>query len=339
MKPVAINLALQGGGAHGAFTWGVLDRLLDEDRIEIAAISGTSAGALNGAAYKAGFSEGGREGARARLRALWERIGGVGDLEAIGWFRPFMPSMATAVQWSEALMPVSPGDLASRVFSPYDWGPLWRNPLEPAVRDLELAAVCSDEGPALFVAATNVHSGKVRVFSGDDLTHNAILASACLPTIFKAIEIDGEGYWDGGYSANPALHPLYDRDLPDDVVIVSINPLHRPEIPKTTPEILNRVNEISFNAALLSDLRAIEFVKRLIAQGRVEPGAMKDLRVHMIAEDKLMRGLSVRTKTAPTPVLLHDLFEAGRASADRFISDHGTDLGTRDSIDLTAMFG
>lgn len=338
MARVSVNLALQGGGAHGAFTWGVLDRLLEDDGVEIASISGTSAGAMNGAALKAGMVKGGRAGARAALRDLWERISGVGDLSAVGWFRPFLPSMSAAVQMSEALMPVSPSDLASRMFSPYDWGPMWRNPLSPVVRALDMEAVCSSEGPKLFVAATNVHTGKVRVCSGEDVSPEALLASACLPTAFKAVEIEGEPYWDGGYSANPALFPLYDEDLPDDVVIVSINPLLREETPKTTPEILNRMNEISFNASLLRDLRAISFVKRLIAEGSVTRGAMKEMLVHLIAEDELMRGLSVRTKLAPTPVLLHDLFEAGRGAADGFLSAHREDIGKRDTVDLEAMF-
>ncbi len=342
MQTKRINLALQGGGAHGAFTWGVLDRLLDEDWLEIAAISGTSAGALNGAALKAGLVTGGRDGARANLRALWERVGGVGDLRAMGWFRPFLPSAsmtAMAAQVSETLMPVSPADLAAQVISPYDWGPLWRNPLAPVVDAFRLEEVCAHEGPRLFVAATNAHTGKVRVFTGHDVTREAILASACLPTLFQAVEIDGQAYWDGGYSGNPALHPLYDPSLPDDLLIVSINPQFRPDAPESAPEILNRINEISFNAALLRDLRAIHFVKRLLAEGSLTPGAMKDVLVHMIADDVLMRGLSARSKIAPTPMLLDTLFRAGRTAADGFLSAHGEDIGRRGSVDLVQMFG
>jgi NTE family protein len=338
-EPRRISLALQGGGAHGAFTWGVLDRLLEDETLEIAAISGTSAGALNGAALKAGLVTGGRDGARAALRGLWQRIGGVGDLRTIGWFRPFLPPVELTAQWAEAVMPVSPADLAATVVSPYDWGPFWRNPLDPVVRDFRLDEVCATEGPRLFVAATNVHSGKVRVFAGDGVTHDAILASACLPTLFRAVEIEGEHYWDGGYASNPALHPLYEPDLPDDVVIVSINPLYRPDVPDSAPEILNRINEISFNSALLRDLRAVAFVKRLIASGAVRPGAMKDVLVHLIADDVLMRGLSARTKIAPTPQLLERLFTAGRAAADGFLARHGEDLGVRTSVDLEALFG
>ncbi|HPD93317.1 MAG TPA: patatin-like phospholipase family protein [Pararhodobacter sp.] len=335
-----INLALQGGGAHGAFTWGVLDRLLDDDWLEIAAISGTSAGALNGAAFKAGMATGGRDGARAALRALWERVGAFefNDVPGIDWFKPFMAGAEYAASVAESFMPVSPAELAAQMVSPYDWGPLWSNPLEPAVRALKIDEVHAHAGPRLFVAATNVHTGKVRVFGDAEVTHEAILASACLPTFFKAVEIDGQHYWDGGYSANPALHPLYDPGLPDDVVIVSLNPLFRPEVPDNVQEILNRINEISFNAALLRDLRAIAFVKRLIAQGAVQKGAMKDVLVHLIDDEPLMRSLSVRTKIAPTPLLLDRLFEAGRKAADRFLAAHAKDLNKRATVDLVAMF-
>lgn len=338
-----INLALQGGGAHGAFTWGVLDRLLEEEWLEIAAISGTSAGALNGAAFKAGFAEGGRDGARATLRALWERVGrgGVDPLPGmpdLDWMRAFMLPFDMAARMTQALLPVTPADIAAQVVSPYDWGPLWRNPLEPAVRALDIGNVCADAGPRLFVAATNVHTGKVRVFGGNEVTHDALLASACLPTFFRAVEIDGQAYWDGGYSANPALFPLYARDLPDDIVIVSLNPQTRPGTPSSSQDILNRINEISFNAALLRDLRAIAFVKRLIAQGAVAEGTMKDALIHFIADDRLMRSLSVRTKIAPTPHLLETLFTAGRRAAGRFLRAHAGDLNERATVDLAAMF-
>lgn len=344
-RKLRINLALQGGGAHGAFTWGVLDRLLEEDEIEIAAISGTSAGALNGAAFKAGMVLGGRDGARVMLRALWETVGeyapgampGVPKVAA-EWLRVFFSPYDYAMKLGEAIMPISPADMAAQMFSPYDWGPLWTNPLEPAVRALNIDHVCADAGPKLFVAATNVHTGKVRVFSDGEVTHDAILASACLPTFFKAVEIDGQSYWDGGYSANPALHPLYDPSLPDDVVIVSLNPQSRPDVPDTAQEIMNRINEISFNAALLRDLRAIAFVKRLIAGGSVTKGAMKDVLVHFVADDALMRTLSVRTKIVPTAELLQTLFDAGRAAAAGFLKAHRRDLNQRATVDLVAMF-
>lgn len=338
MEMKRINLALQGGGAHGAFTWGVLDRLLDEPWLEFAAISGTSAGALNGAALKSGLVTGGHDGAKAALRRLWERIGGAGDLRAMGWFRAVLPPVGAMARAVDQVMPVSPLDLASRVFSPYDLGPFWRNPLAPVVAAFRHDEVCASEGPRLYVSATNVRSGKLRVFGGDSVTAEAILASACLPTLFQAVEIDGEAYWDGGYAANPALFPLYDQELPDDIMIVSINPLRRDDLPRSAPEIINRINEISFNSALLRDLRAIAFVKRLIAEGKMQRGAMKDVLVHLIADDTLMTTLSVRTKTSPTPLLLETLHDAGVKAADGFLSAHAGDLGSASTVDLRAMF-
>lgn len=339
MESVSINLALQGGGAHGAFTWGVLDRLLEESWLEVAAVSGSSAGALNAAALKSGWSTGGREGARAALRVLWTRVAGVRDLRNMGWYRAVMPSVGMFAQAAEAMMPLSPVDLASRVFSPYDFGPFWRNPLEPVVNAFDLAEVCAETGPRLVVAATNVRTGKLKVFQGAEVTYQAILASAALPTLFRAVEIDGEAYWDGGYAANPALFPFYDPDLPDDILIVSINPMRRDEVPTSATAIVNRINEISFNAALLRDLRAIAFVKRLIAEGSVKRGAMKDVRVHLIADDDLMTSLSVRTKVTPTPLLIDTLHAAGRRAATKFLTAHQQDLGKNGSCNLPEIFG
>lgn len=339
MESVSINLALQGGGAHGAFTWGVLDRLLEESWLEVAAVSGSSAGALNAAALKSGWSTGGREGARAALRVLWTRVAGVRDLRNMGWYRAVMPSVGMFAQAAEAMMPLSPVDLASRVFSPYDFGPFWRNPLEPVVNAFDLAEVCAETGPRLVVAATNVRTGKLKVFQGAEVTYQAILASAALPTLFRAVEIDGEAYWDGGYAANPALFPFYDPDLPDDILIVSINPMRRDEVPTSATAIVNRINEISFNAALLRDLRAIAFVKRLIAEGSVKRGAMKDVRVHLIADDDLMTSLTVRTKVTPTPLLIDTLHAAGRRAATKFLTAHQQDLGKNGSCNLPEIFG
>lgn len=338
MRTTRINLALQGGGAHGAFTWGVLDRLLEESWIEVAAVSGTSAGALNAAALKAGWATGGAEGARAALRVLWTRVAGVRDLRTMGWYRSVLPSVGALAQAAEAWMPVSPADWATRVFSPYDYGPFWRNPLAPVVEAFNLSEVCAQTGPRLIVAATNVRTGKVRVFQGAEVTYDAILASAALPTLFRAVEIDGEAYWDGGYAANPALFPLYDKDLPNDILIVSINPLRRDEVPTSAAGIVNRINEISFNAALLRDLRAIAFVKRLLAEGRMEPGAMKDVFVHLIADDALMTSLNLRTKVTPTPLLIDTLHAAGRRAAERFLARSAADLGQRSSCDILEMF-
>ncbi|MFP5480640.1 MAG: patatin-like phospholipase family protein [Alphaproteobacteria bacterium] len=329
-----VNLALQGGGAHGAFTWGVLDRLLQDEDLEIAAVSGTSAGALNGAALKAGLIEGGRKGARVRLDRLWDQIAGISDFRMMPWLQPFVPALRFWQTASAAVLPFSPQALAAQVFSPQIWGDSWKNPLEPVVRDLDFREVCATEGPRLFVSATNVRTGRIKVFTGSQLSPEALLASACLPTVFQTVEIEGEAYWDGGFAGNPALFPLYEPDLPDDILVVSINPMRRDELPETALDIQNRVNEISFNASLLGELRAINFVRRLIAEGRMEPGTMKAVNVHMIADDRLMNDLSADSKLSPTPLLLHRLKEAGRAAAERFLTEGAAKIGHEPSTDL-----
>ncbi|MGB5558311.1 MAG: patatin-like phospholipase family protein [Paracoccaceae bacterium] len=340
-----INIALQGGGAHGAFTWGVLDRLLDDPEIEIVAISGTSAGALNGAALKSGLVHKGRQGARDNLDWLWEQFGGLNDLRLAHWMAAFSPTAAMVTKAIE----MSPGFLASdavsRLVSPYDYGPFYFNPLERIVRRFHYDTVCAAEGPRLFISTTNVRTGKIRVFTGDEIHTDVILASSCLPTVFKALEFKDprtgkvEAFWDGGYTGNPALWPLYEPEFPDDIVIVNINPLVRDEVPKTPQEIENRVNEISFNASLLQELRSIQFVRELIAEGRMEEGRMKNVRVHMIADDDLMNDLSVATKMVPTPSVLWMLREAGSNAADKFLTDHKADLNVNNTVNLEKMFG
>ncbi len=334
-----VSLALQGGGAHGAFTWGVLDRLLEDDGPEIAALSGTSAGALNAAALKAGMVAGGRAAARKRLAAMWEQIGDIGDFRALAWMQPFLPALRFWQEAADQFLPVSPQGILAQVWSPYMQGTSYENPLMPVVCDLDFTQVCNHAGPALFVGATNVRSGKVHVFSGQKITAQALLASACLPSAFQAVEIDGEAYWDGGFTGNPSLWPLYAPELPDDIVIVQVNPLHRAEIPETPLEIQNRVNEISFNASLMGELRAIAFVKRLIAEGRIARGQMKDLRLHMIADDALMNDLSASSKLQPSANLIRRLSEAGRRAADRFLDAERHRLGREPTVDLRALFG
>ena len=329
-----VNLALQGGGAHGAFTWGVLDRLLQEDHIEIAGISGTSAGALNGAALKNGLLTGGRGAARKRLDLLWEQIGKIGDFRMLPWLQPFLPALRFWQDAAEAMFPVSPQGLAAQFYSPYALGQSWRNPLEEIVHDLDFTQVCSGVEPRLFVSATNVRTGKIKVFSGDKITPEALLASACIPTVFQAVEIGGASYWDGGYAGNPALFPLYDPALPEDILVVSINPLNREAVPDTPLEIQNRINEISFNSSLLGELRAIDFVRRLIAEGRVERGQMKDVRIHMVADDTLMNELSAATKLTPSPQLIQRLKAAGQAAAENFLQTAAHKIGNESGVDI-----
>lgn len=339
-----INLALQGGGAHGAFTWGVLEVLLADEDIDIAAISGTSAGALNAAAVKSGMVQGGRQGALDNLEWLWEQVGAITDSGVEDWLRSLAPSAqiwASAMKYSPAYMAF---DLASRLSSPYVWGALTDNPLRSIVSKFSYDRVCAADGPAIHVCATNVRTGKVRVFTGDEISADVLMASACLPTLFKAVEFTDpqsgrmEAFWDGGYTGNPALFPLFATDLPDDILIVNINPLHRDDVPTDSQSIANRINEISFNSSLLRELRAIGFVKRLLRDKMIAPGAMKDVLVHMISDDGLMNDLNVATKSIPTPVILARLREAGQASAKAFLHEHKAVLNVDSSVNLDDMF-
>ena len=341
VKPKQINIALQGGGAHGAFTWGALDRLLEDERIEIAGISGTSAGALNGAALKAGIITGGRDGARENLDWLWGRTGAISDPGLSSWIEGVTPRhVATAIEMSPAYMF---GETLTQFVSPYTYGPFYSNPLRSVVDAFDFDRVCSEAGPALYICATNVRTGKIRVFSKDEISTDVILASACLPTIFKAVEItdpdtgETDAYWDGGYTGNPALFPLFQRDLPQDILIVNINPLVRDALPVTPQQIQNRVNEISFNSSLLRELRAIGFVQRLLDDGTLKADRMRRLYMHMLADDDLMNELSVATKLVPSAPVLSRLKDAGRVTADRFLADHFDDLGERSTVDMDDM--
>lgn len=345
MKARRINLALQGGGAHGAFTWGVLDRLLQDETIEIAGISGTSAGALNGAALKCGLMAGGREAARENLDWLWAEIGAVGDMRMAGWFRAMLPLAEVWGELTERFAPFSPVETWNRLFSPYDYGWFYSNPLRPIAEKFHAHHMTNRDGAAYFVAATNVRTGKIRVFSGAEITAEAILASACLPTLFQAVEIDDpvtgrrEAYWDGGYTGNPALFPLFDMALPRDIVVININPFVREAVPRSVTDVQDRINEISFNASLLSEFRAIHFVNELIARGQVQEGVMKDVLVHVIADDGLMGELTAASKLTPWPGLLFALKEAGQQAAERFLATDAAELNRKSTVDLPTLFG
>ena len=348
MQAKSINLALQGGGAHGAFAWGVIDRLLDEHWLRIEGISGASAGAMNGAALKAGLALGrgkaGRMAARENLDMLWSQVGQMPDNRMIRWLQMALPMPARLGRWAEMFSPAAWLDQLTRVFSPYDYGPLYVNPLASVLRALPHPDFACEAGPQLFISATNVRTGRIRIFTGSEATPEAVMASACLPDLFRAIEITDpdtgvtDAYWDGGYTGNPALFPLYAPELPRDIVIVNINPLLRDIVPETPLDIANRVNEISFNSALMSELRAVNFVKRLFAEDRLRNRPMKNVLVHMILDDKLMNDLSARSKMLPGAGLLARMKAAGQAAADDFLSRHAGALNERDTVDLSSLF-
>jgi NTE family protein len=342
--PLRIDLALQGGGSHGAFTWGVLDRLLDDEGLAFAGVSGTSAGALNSAVLATGMAEGGRPGAQAALRHFWLDVAAQHSPYHGGcfghWGAGLPPGTLPAMEgynldwnpfyvWMQQLL---------RWASPYQFNPLGANPLRAVVeRHVKPALVAGGE-LAVFVTATAVHTGQPRVFGRHELSIDALLASACLPQLFRAVEIDGEPYWDGGYSGNPALWPLiYDTDVLD-VVLVKINPLVRPGTPDTPEAIADRVNEITFNAALAGEMRAIGFVSRLIDEGRLDPGIYKNLRLHMVADDEGLAPLNASSKLNTERGFLEALHGLGRAAADRWLAAHRADIGRRSSLDLKTTF-
>lgn len=348
MQDKTINLALQGGGAHGAFAWGVLDRLLDEDWLRIAAISGTSAGALNGAALKAGLAlhsgPAGRRAARENLDHIWAEVGQISDNRLVRWLHSLMPMPRGLHRLTEIFSPYAWFENMSRLFSPYDYGPFYSNALGPVLREMPHPDFSNCRGPELFVAATNVRSGRIRVFTGEAISPDAVMASACLPTLFRAVEIEDpetgrlEAFWDGGYAGNPALFPLYGAHLPRDIVIVNINPLMRDGVPKSPAEIADRINEISFNSSLMSELRAINFVKKLHREERLHNRGMKDPLIHMILDDTLMNDLTARSKLLPAPGMLARMKAAGQAAADSFLDQHADALNVQDTVDLSELF-
>jgi len=330
-SPVLIDLALQGGGSHGAFTWGVLDRLLEEPWLQIAGISGTSAGAMNAAVLVHGWTEGQATGARAALDRYWQSV------SRAAAFSPLQRSPLDRLlgRWS---IDTSPAyvftDLMSRVLSPYDLNPLGFNPLRQILVDSINFAGLAEAPIKLFVTATRVRTGRGRIFRNAEITADVLLASACLPTMFRAIEIEGEPYWDGGYMGNPALWPLYYERGAPDIVLVQINPLMRQEVPKTTADIMNRLNEVSFNAALMAEMRAIDFVQRLLDAGRLEQPRYRRMFLHSIEDEDRMRRFKLSTKFNGSWDFLQTLRQFGREAAERFLKDVYPQLGRESTLDI-----
>ena len=334
-----INLALQGGGSHGAFTWGVLDRLLEDGRVRFDGISATSAGAMNAAVYAYGNMRGGADGARAALHDFWRRVSASAAL--------YSPLKLTPLeQWCGSL-PEQSGSFAAfesltRALSPYQLNPLNLNPL----RDVLAACVDFDElkrckSSRLFLSATNIRSGNVRVFRNEEISLNAVLASACLPFLFQAIEIEGAFYWDGGFMGNPSLYPLFYFTNSRDIVVVHINPIFCEDIPRSAMEITDRVNEITFNSALLKEFRAIAFVNKLLEEGWIKDEFRAQLRhmlMHSIRADDALNTLGAASKFNCDWNFLTDLRDRGRATAEQWLAENYIHLGKRASVDLRGEY-
>ena len=283
-KPVLIDLALQGGGSHGAFTWGVLERLLEEPWLRIAGISGTSAGAMNAAVLADGWTEGGGEGARAALEKFWQRVSHAAAFSLL----QRSPLDRFMGRWT---LDTSPGyvllDLMSRVLSPYALNPLDFNPLRGILAESVDCDRLAHSPIKLFITATSVRTGRGRIFRNAEITADVLLASACLPTMFRAVEIDGEAYWDGGFTGNPTITPLIRETDAHDSILVQINPRERPDTPRNAADILNRLNEISFNSPLMKELRMIALLRQVADPGTGEGARWAQMRTHRIMTDML----------------------------------------------------
>ena len=333
--PVLVDFALQGGGAHGAFTWGVLDRLLEEDWLKIEAISGTSAGAMNAAVLVAAHAKGNSAGAKASLEAFWRSVS---DAATFSPFRRSPFDILTG-QWTLDNSPMFIAfDLMARVMSPYDLNPNGLNPL------VDVLAKCVDfdvldRAPIkLFVTATNVRTGRGRVFRNAELTPDVLLASACLPAMFQAVEIDGEAYWDGGFAGNPTITPLVQECVSTDTILVQVNPVERLGTPRSAREIVNRVNEVSFNATLLKELRMIAVLRQVTDPGNAEGARWADMRIHRISSD-LMKQLGYSSKLNAEWEFLTMLRDEGRRAAEAFVDGHANDVGARSTLDLAQFVG
>jgi len=328
--PVSVDLGLQGGGAHGAFTWGVLDRLLEEPWLHFDGVSGTSAGAMNAVVMADGLAAGGPLHARITLERFWKRVS---DAALLSPLRRGPLEIMTG-RWTLDYSPLFTAfDMAARVLSPYDVNPLGANPLRQILSDSVDFERLVRAPIKIFVTATNVRTGRGRVFRNTDITPDVLLASACLPTLFQAVEIDGEPYWDGGYSGNPTMAPLIRECTSSDTILVQINPIERPGIPRTAREIQNRLNEVAFNAVLIKELRAAALLRKAADPGSGEGRVWARMRMHRIASDAMIH-LGYSSKLLGEWAFFRMLREEGRQAAQAFLDAHAKDLGQRSTLDL-----
>jgi NTE family protein len=330
---VLVDLALQGGGAHGAFTWGVLERLLEEPWLQIEGISGTSAGAMNAAVLVDGYAEDGAEGACRHLERYWRQVAEAAK------FSPFRrtPLDIMMGRWTLDNSPLFiTMDLISRLYSPYDLNPGGSNPLRRILSELIDFGRIAKAPIKLFITATNVRTGRGRIFRNAEITPDVLLASACLPTLFQAVEIDGEAYWDGGYSGNPTITPLVRECQSRDTILIPINPEERPGTPSSAREILNRLNEVSFNAVLLKELRMIALLRQVADPGNSEGAKWAKMRIHLV-RNEIMSKLGYSSKLNAEWEFISMLREEGRQAADAFLADNSDNIGKRSSVDLDIL--
>ncbi|MGD0185517.1 MAG: patatin-like phospholipase family protein [Roseiarcus sp.] len=327
-----VNLALQGGGSHGAYSWGALDALIEDERVEIGAISGASAGAMNAVVYADGLRRNGRDGARRQLHDFWLSVSEEGALSPLQrrLFDVWFGAWSAAVPQASAVW-----DALSQFASPYEFNPLNLNPLRDHLsRIVDFEALRRDGEVQLFVAATNVRTGRGKVFRRDVLTADHVMASACLPRLFQAVTIDGVPYWDGGFAGNPPLWPLFYETQCRDAIIVQINPIERDRTPRTAQEIADRMNEITFNAGLLAELRAADFVARLIDRGVLKDDGYRRENLHRIGGDGKLEGYSAASKADVSWTFLTRLRDLGRAAAKDWLARNYDFIGVRSTLDI-----
>lgn len=339
----SVNLALQGGGAHGAFAWGVLDKILEDGRLWIDGLSAASAGAMNAVVFAYALHKGGKEGARKALRDFWFDVATTSRM-----LTPFKSTAWEAMFFGWENLDRSASfyafDTFTKALSPYQFNPLGLNPLKKVLeRHVDFDELHKDRETKLFISATNVRTNRIKLFKNTDVSADAVMASACIPMLFQAVEIDGEAYWDGGYMGNPALYPLIYETATDDIVIVHINPVVRQEVPRTPMQIMNRVNEISFNSSLLRELRSIDFAKRMIEEQWIREEAQdkfrfKDLYIHSILSDQATTALSISSKYTPEWNFLRHLRDQGRKFTQEWLDKNFEHIGHRSTISLRDQY-
>ncbi len=327
-----INLALQGGGAHGAFTWGVLDELLQADELSFSWVSATSAGAVNAAALASGLAAGGAAEARQTLGRVWEAVEAAGVPDLLR-YNPFLLGLARA-----APMPGVPNML-----SPYQFNPLGFDPLRRLLTEhVDFDRIRASAPVELLIAATDVMTGRARLFRRTEITVEAILASACLPTLHHAVTIDGRAYWDGGFSANPDLLTLATESPVEDTLVVLLNPLEHDDVPRSAIEIAGRVNTITFNQPFIRDVESIVSAQECevgwFASRQSRLARLKRHRFHVIEAGPYTAGLSADSKLMPNGELLKSLYDAGRDEARSWLALHRDSVGRRATVDLRAQY-
>ena len=331
-----VALALQGGGSHGAFTWGVLDRMLEDDTIEIIGVTGTSAGAMNAVALADGMVRGGPKEARVRLRQFWEAIGKMAGFNSfLVWPMSGETAANTPLEYNPLYAALV---MVSRNLSPYDLNPFNYNPLRDLLTELiDFERLRAQNFFEVMICATNVRTARRRPFHSSEISVDAVLASACLPQMMSAVEIAGEPYWDGGFTGNPAIIGFLRKMPKCDVIIVRIDPVHRDAVPRKPAEIIDRLLEISFNSTFWLELSAMGFFLKLVDEGQLDRQRFGRFLFHGIEASALMEKFPSSSKANNYPALLDYLFNLGRETADAWFARHGTDIGQRSTVDLQTL--